>query len=61
MAIIHWSAIPIFADIDPNTYNLDIKSVEKLINKKTKAIISVDIFGRSSDQENYLNLPKNII
>ena len=58
MAIIHWSAIPIFADIDPNTYNLDIKSVEKLINKKTKAIISVDIFGRSSDQDKLFKLAK---
>ena len=32
-------AIPVFADIDPVTYNLDPKSVEKKITKKTKAVI----------------------
>lgn len=58
MAIIHWSAIPVFADIDPKSYNLDIRSVEKLINKKTKAIISVDIFGRSSNQDLLFKLAK---
>ena len=33
-AILHWNAIPVFADIDYNTHNIDPKSVEKLITKK---------------------------
>ena len=44
-AIIHWNAIPVFADIDPISFNIDPSKVEKLINSKTKAILSVDIFG----------------
>ena len=40
IAIIQWSAIPVFADIDPTTYNLDINSVKKLINKRTKIRIN---------------------
>lgn len=50
-AILHWNAIPVFADIDRNSYNLDPSSIEKNITKRTKAIISVDIFGRPSDSD----------
>lgn len=48
-AILHWNAIPIFADIDPKTYNLDPRSIEKNITSKTKAILVADIFGLSAD------------
>lgn len=48
-AILHWNAIPVFADIDPNTFNIDPKSVEARITKYTKAIMAVDIFGQSCD------------
>ena len=48
-SIIHWNAIPIFADIDPLTFNINPESVEKKITKKTKAILLVDIFGQSCD------------
>ena len=48
-AILHWNAIPVFADIDPNTFCIDPKSIKKKITKKTKAILAVDIFGVGSD------------
>lgn len=48
-AILHWNAIPVFADINPKTFCLDPSSVEENISPYTKAIISVDIFGQSSD------------
>ena len=48
-AILHWNCIPVFADIDPDTYNIDPNSIEKKITKKTKAIMTVDIFGQSCD------------
>jgi len=47
MAILHWNAIPVFADIENETFNLNPKDVEKKITKKTKAIMSIDIFGHS--------------
>ena len=50
-AIINWNAIPIFADIDQQTFNLDPQSVVDNINPKTKAIMAVDIFGQSCDIE----------
>lgn len=48
-AILHWNAIPVFADIDRNTFNIDPASVEKNITPYTKAIIAADIFGQSCD------------
>jgi perosamine synthetase len=50
-AILHWNAIPVFADIDPETFNLCPKSVEANITPFTKAIMAVDIFGQSADIE----------
>lgn len=50
-AILHWNAIPVFADIDPVTFNLDPKSVEANITSRSKAIMVVDIFGQSADMD----------
>ena len=57
-AILHWNMIPVFADIDPYTYNIDPSSVVKLISKKTKAILSVDIFGQSADMDSLNRIAK---
>lgn len=48
-AILHWNAIPVFADIEDKTFNLDPKSVEANITPYTKAIMAIDIFGHSAD------------
>jgi perosamine synthetase len=48
-AILHWNAIPVFADIELDTFNIDPASVEANITPYTKAIMAVDIFGHSAD------------
>jgi len=50
-AILHWNAIPVFADIEPDTFNLDPASVEANITPYTKAIMAVDTFGHSADMD----------
>lgn len=50
-AILHWNAIPVFADIEPDMFNLDPASVEANITPYTKAIMAVDIFGHSADMD----------
>ena len=40
-----YGGIPVFVDIDPNTFCLDTDLVKKAITKKTKAIIAVNLFG----------------
>jgi perosamine synthetase len=42
---IYEGATPVFADIDPLTFNLDPEAVEAAITPNTKAIVAVDIFG----------------
>ncbi len=44
-------ANPVFADIDPETYNLAPSAVEKALTKKTKAILPVDLYGFSADMK----------
>lgn len=48
-AVLVWNAIPIFADIEPETFNLDPVSVEKNISDRTRAILVTDIFGHSAN------------
>ena len=44
-------AKPVFVDINPETYNISPKEVEKAVTKKTKAIIPVDLYGLSADMQ----------
>jgi perosamine synthetase len=55
-AILHWNAIPVFADIDLETYCLDPISVEANITPYTKAILAVDIFGQSADMDSIMSI-----
>lgn len=44
-------ATPVFADIDPKTFNIDAASVESLITPNTKAIVPVHLFGLPADMD----------
>ena len=50
-AILHWNAIPVFADIEKDTFNIDPNSVIKNISPQTKAILAIDIFGHPCDYD----------
>jgi dTDP-4-amino-4,6-dideoxygalactose transaminase len=51
-------AIPVFADIDPNTYNIDPEDIKRKITNKTKAIIPVHFAGRTCDMEEIYKIAK---
>ena len=57
-AILHWNAIPVFADIDKKTFCLDPKSIEENITPYTKAIMVVDIFGHSANMKSIMKIAK---
>jgi dTDP-4-amino-4,6-dideoxygalactose transaminase len=48
-AVSNVGAQPIFADVDPTTFHLDLASTERLITAKTRAIIPVHLYGRAMD------------
>jgi UDP-2-acetamido-2-deoxy-ribo-hexuluronate aminotransferase len=48
----------VFADIDPETYNINADLIEEKITEKTKAIIPVSLYGQMSDMEKIMEIAK---
>jgi UDP-2-acetamido-2-deoxy-ribo-hexuluronate aminotransferase len=44
-------AKPVYVDIDPITYNIDVKKIEKAITPRTKAIMPVSLYGQVADMD----------
>lgn len=55
-AILYVNAIPIFVDIEPDTYNIDPRKVEDAITEKTRAILPVHIGGRPANMDELLKI-----
>lgn len=49
--VLYCGARPVFADIDPETYNIDPESLKKLITPKTKGIVAVDFTGQAVEHD----------
>jgi dTDP-4-amino-4,6-dideoxygalactose transaminase len=56
IAILHWNAIPVFVDIEEDTFCIDPLKIEEKITSKTRAILAVDIFGQSADMDSILKI-----
>jgi UDP-2-acetamido-2-deoxy-ribo-hexuluronate aminotransferase len=52
-------AKPVFADIDPDTYNIAPQSVEGLITARTKGVVAVSLFGQCADLDNVKQLARD--
>lgn len=51
-------AKPVFVDIDPKTFNIDVQKIEQAITKKTRAIIPVHLYGQMADMDTIMDLAK---
>jgi len=57
-AISRNGAKPVFVDIDPETYNIDVAEIEEKITDKTKAIIPVHLYGQPADMDEIIKIAK---
>lgn len=49
-------AVPVYADIEPKTYNIDVNKIEDKINSKTKAIIPVHLYGQPAEMDKIMEI-----
>lgn len=56
--IIYQSAIPVFADVDPQTYNVTAETIERALSPKTKAIMVTHLFGNPCQMGPIMELAK---
>ena len=57
--IVYQGAIPVFCDVNPKTYNVTAEAIEKVISKKTKAIIVTHLFGNPCDMHDIMDLARS--
>lgn len=57
-AVLQVNAIPVFADVDPDTYNIDPQRVREVITDRTKAIIPVHFSGQPADMDAILDIAR---
>ncbi len=48
-AVSYVGGVPVFADIRPDTFNIDVPAIERKITKRTKAIIPVHLYGHAAE------------
>ncbi|MFD0713520.1 DegT/DnrJ/EryC1/StrS family aminotransferase [Paenibacillus sp. GCM10027626] len=58
IGILYQNAIPVFADLDPYTYNMDPQSIEACITSRTKAIVAVHLAGNPCDMDPIMDIAR---
>jgi perosamine synthetase len=54
--ILYQGAIPVFADVDPHTYNVTAASIEAVLSPRTRAIVVTHLFGNPADMAEIMEL-----
>ena len=54
--VLFCNAKPVFCDVNPKTFNIDVEKIESLITEKTKAIMPVHLFGQPTDMQPLLEI-----
>jgi len=54
--ILYQTAIPVFADVDPLTYNVSAETIERKITRRTRAVIVTHLFGNTCDMDPIIDL-----
>jgi dTDP-4-amino-4,6-dideoxygalactose transaminase len=51
LAVLNAGGLPVFADVDPETYTLDPRSLERALTPRTRAVLPVHLYGQMADIE----------
>lgn len=57
-ATLHANAIPVYADIDPETFTVDPRDIERKVTKRTRAIITVALYGLPPDMDAIMEIAR---
>jgi dTDP-4-amino-4,6-dideoxygalactose transaminase len=57
-AIVYCGARPVFVDVDPKTFTMDVSQIEAAITSRTKAILPVHLYGQPADMDPILDIAK---
>ena len=58
LCVLFANAIPVFADIDPDTWTISVEDIKRKITPRTKAIIPVSLYGLSADIDAIMEIAK---
>lgn len=58
LAVLQNGSVPVFADVDTHTFNISSKSIEEKITSKTKAVITVALYGLTPDYDQIISVCK---
>ena len=58
IGVLYQNLIPVFADVDPNTYNITAGTIEKVLTSRTRAIIVVHLAGNPCDMDPIVELAR---
>lgn len=58
-SVLYMGAVPVFADVDVKTFNIDPAKIKEKISDKTKAIITVSLYGLSPEMDEIMNIAKD--
>lgn len=58
IAVLHTNAVPVFADVDKDTFLITAESIRRVLTPRTKAIITVSLYGLAPEMEEIVELAK---